>query len=342
QHGEELAAQQRLAGADLAGDLDEALAVGHRHDQRVEGLLRGAAGEEIARVGSDAEGRLAQAEMAQVVHRRLSMRRRVSVTSCSQSRSESTMVGLSRMTSSFLLTDLSVLRRRLPSPESDTPGMPPRVSRMSMLIRPPIATMLPSTTRTTVSVSLTVLLASGRRISAIALPRLTMRVLSVTSLTAGWMCRMMLLASSICGVTSSTMPEKNGCTVTEGDCTVEVPVVVAVVVTLVTKNSSVPTLSTALLLLMVAMRGLESTCTLPCVSRKVSSAAKFLACSARPKTDPAAPLVPVAAAARPAGSTVNPGATIGTPDGVRVVPPVTCPTAATVLPLRKACQLMPA
>ena len=86
---------------------------------------------------------------------------------------------------------------------------------------------------------------------------------------------MMLPSSSICGVTSSTMPEKNGCTVIVGEVCVALPVVVLVVDTLVTKNSSVPTLSTAFWLLSVATRGLDSTCTLPCVSRKVSSAAKL-------------------------------------------------------------------
>jgi len=61
---------------------------------------------------------------------------------------------------------------------------------------------------------------------------------------------------------------------------------VVVVVTLVTKNSSVPTLITAFWLLSVAMRGLDSTCTLPCDSRKLSSAAKLLVCNASPNTDP--------------------------------------------------------
>ena len=95
---------------------------------------------------------------------------------------------------------------------------------------------------------------------------------------------MMLLSSSICGVTSSRMPEKNGATVTVGVCCVVVPVVVVTVETLVTKNSSVPTLSTAFWLFSVATRGLESTCTVPCVSRNWISAAKFDVCSARPNT----------------------------------------------------------
>ena len=147
--------------------------------------------------------------------------------------------------------------------------------------------MLPSTTRTTVSVSLTVLLASGSVIDGLPPPMFTTRVLSVTSLTEGWTCRMMLPASSIWGVTSSTMPEKNGCTVMVGEVC-EAPALVTVfVVMLVTKNSSVPTLSTAFWLLMAAMRGLESTCVWPCDSRKLSNAAKLPVCRASPKTAPA-------------------------------------------------------
>ena len=75
------------------------------------------------------------------------------------------------------------------------------------------------------------------------------------------------------------MPEKNGCTVTVGTgVPVVVPLAVATVVAdwmLVTKNSSVPTLSTAFWLFNVATRGLESTWTLPGVSRNCCSAEKF-------------------------------------------------------------------
>jgi hypothetical protein len=60
------------------------------------------------------------------------------------------------------------------------------------------------------------------------------------------------------------------------------PLVVVVVVTPVTNSSSVPTLSTAFWLFSVAMRGLDSTCTSPCVCRKFSSAAKLLDWKARP------------------------------------------------------------
>src|SRR5256886_14523586 len=83
------------------------------------------------------------------------------------------------------------------------------------------------------------------------------------------------------------MPEKNGCTVTDGEVWEPALVVVVVVLTLVTKNSSVPTLSTAFWLLSVAIRGLESTCTFPWDSRKVSNAAKLGVCSASPNTAPA-------------------------------------------------------
>ena len=59
-------------------------------------------------------------------------------------------------------------------------------------------------------------------------------------------------------------------------------VVVVDDVTLVMNNSSVPTLSTAFWLFSVAMRGDESTETLPWVSRKLSRAAKFAVWKARP------------------------------------------------------------
>src|SRR3990172_5930703 len=83
------------------------------------------------------------------------------------------------------------------------------------------------------------------------------------------------------------MPEKNGWTCTDGEVCVAVPLVIVVVVTFVTKKLSVPTLSTALVLFKVATRGLESTCTEPCVSRNCRRAAKLDVCSARPKTAPA-------------------------------------------------------
>jgi len=88
------------------------------------------------------------------------------------------------------------------------------------------------------------------------------------------------------GVTSSAIPEKNGCNVTLGLVVAEVPIAVVVVETLVTKKSSVPTLSTAFWLFSVAMRGLDNTCTLPCDSRKFNSAAKLLVWKAKPNRVP--------------------------------------------------------
>jgi hypothetical protein len=99
---------------------------------------------------------------------------------------------------------------------------------------------------------------------------------------AGCTCRITLPASSICGVTSSEMPLKNGCKVRDGELLLLVPLLVVVVVTPVTYSSSEPTFSTAFWLFSVAMRGLLSTCTSPCVCRKFSSAAKLLAWNARP------------------------------------------------------------
>ena len=66
---DELAAQQRLASADLAGDLDEAFTIARRHQQRIEGLLRMRAGEEITGVRRDAKRRLAQAKVLVIHHR---------------------------------------------------------------------------------------------------------------------------------------------------------------------------------------------------------------------------------------------------------------------------------
>jgi hypothetical protein len=60
---EELTAEERLAGPNLAGDLDEALAIRCRDQQRVERRLGTAAGEEITGVRSDAERQLTQAEV---------------------------------------------------------------------------------------------------------------------------------------------------------------------------------------------------------------------------------------------------------------------------------------
>ncbi len=57
---------------------------------------------------------------------------------------------------------------------------------------------------------------------------------SLTVLIDGCTCSITLPSSSICGVTSSAMPEKNGCSVTDGVDTEPVPVVVVLVVMPVT------------------------------------------------------------------------------------------------------------
>ena len=62
----ETTTEQGLAGAHLAGDLDETFAIAYRHQQRIERLLVGGAGEGEAGVGRDAEGRLAQPEVGTV------------------------------------------------------------------------------------------------------------------------------------------------------------------------------------------------------------------------------------------------------------------------------------
>ena len=134
-----------------------------------------------------------------------------------------------------------------------------------------MATMLPSSTRTTVSVSFTLLEASGSRYFPMV-PRSICLVFSVTEVTEGWMCSVMVSASSICGVTSSAMPEKNGVSVSEGSVVVLLLTLLLLALmeppdTLVTKYSSVPTFSTAFWLLSVATRGLDRICRSPWLSR---------------------------------------------------------------------------
>lgn len=95
-------------------------------------------------------------------------------------------------------------------------------------------------------------------------------------------------------------------------------------VTPVTKKSSVPTFRTAFWLLIVAIRGLDNTCTLPCVSRKLSSEAKFAVCRANPKS----PCPSDEAMTEPA----RPGVIVASPDEilpvvVSVVPGLTEPMA---------------
>src|SRR5258706_16249864 len=170
-----------MACAELAGHLDETRAVFEREKQRVERLLRGKGWKEKACIGRGTEGRLAQAEVPEVVHRLkpccagyiFFTRSSVSRRSCSHTRSESMIVGLSRMTSSFFSVSRVVVRNSsAASPESETPETPPRTSLTSVRIKPPIPTIDPSLTRTMVSVSRIVLRAVGT--ATLPKPRLTL------------------------------------------------------------------------------------------------------------------------------------------------------------------------
>ncbi len=135
---------------------------------------------------------------------------------------------------------------------------------------------------------------------------------------------MIWLFSSICGVTSSATPEKNGDTVIVGDCVLVVPVVVVFVVILVTKNSSVPTFSTTFWLFSVAMRGLDNTCRLPWVSRKEINAAKLLVWNARPNRVPGVP-IPATILPGEAGSEDRSDVADTVPSGLRAVKALTVP-----------------
>ena len=186
------------------------------------------------------------------------------------------------ITSSRLVVTMLVWRNKPPkNGASDKIGRPLRSSCCSCFISPPMATIWPSRRRTIESVSLIWLAANGS-LNEPSEPRSMFFCFSLTLLIDGWMCSITLPASSICGVTSSAMPEKNGCKVTDGVETELVAVDEVLVDMPVTYSSSLPTLSTAFWLLRVAMRGLDRTCTLPWVCKKFSSAAKFAAWKARP------------------------------------------------------------
>src|SRR5882672_11535832 len=217
------------------------------------------------------------------------MRSLVSSISRRHDASPSITVGLSRITSSLFTTERRLLPNNAPIHGIVLkPGRPLLSRAEDSFIRPPMATMLLSLTRTMVSLSLIELEASGKR-KVPESPRSMVLVFSITLDTDGWMCRMIWLFWSICGVTSRATPEKNGATVMVGDWVVPATVVVVLEVTLVTKNSSVPTLSTAFWLLIVAILGLERTCRSPWVSRKEMSAAKFPVWNASPNKEPGAP-----------------------------------------------------
>src|SRR3954463_7196769 len=232
------------------------------------------------------------------------------------------------------------------------PGTPLLSRELVSFIKPPMATMLVFETLTMVSLSLIVLDASGSR-KLPEVPRSMSLVFSITLDTDGWICRMIWLCSSICGVTSSATPEKNGATVMVGDCVLVVPVVVVFVVMLVTKKSSVPTFSTAFWLFSVAIRGLDSTCRSPWVSRKEINAAKLLVWNARPNNVPGVPakvaIVPGAPgvdAIRELAATVPSGflavKALTCPLGVKIVPgPITPPATRLFGPWPNAAQLTP-
>src|SRR5512143_2059761 len=97
------------------------------------------------------------------------------------------------------------------------------------------------------------------------------------------------------------------------------------------------------------MRGLDSTCTSPWVSRKFSRAAKLLVWNARPNSVPATE--PDGKTLAAAGSSVAPGVAASTefdkavaaaPPGVSVLRALPCPTDRWLFaPLRKAAQFTP-
>ena len=82
--------------------------------------------------------------------------------------------------------------------------------RLSVLsvIRPPMTTIKPSGVFTTLSVSFTLLMASGTEGDPAAVDDAF--CFSVIEFTRACTCRVTRSRSSICGVTSSEMPEKKG------------------------------------------------------------------------------------------------------------------------------------
>ena len=247
-------------------------------------------------------------------------------------------VGFSRMTSSrFSLSRVLWPPMILRSGSDTRPGRPLSVVCTDWRISPPMAMIWPSRARTTASVSLTSLLARGS-VKLPWVPRLSTLLRSLTVLTAGCTCSVMKPLESMCGVTSSEMPLKKGCTVMLGLLLVVLPTGDVVVDTLVTKKSSVPTFSTAFWLFMVAMRGLDSTCVCPWVPRKSSTAAKLLVRKASPSSEPGA----VAAASMDCPGSADTRPLMSWPVCPSWLPGPTMPIDAPVLlPALKADQLMP-
>src|SRR5690606_36145819 len=284
---EQRAAQQRLAGANLARHLDEALALRQRHAQQIEaGLVRRQLDHE-AGIRSQREGLLAQAEECLVhVARYLVDRKDSELLRNSSSQTWSlTTCGRIRITSSVCSSDLRCCWNRAPAKGSfDSQGTLASSLLLRFSSRPPFTTTWPLRARTMESDWRVVDSASGRLKTLSALPSWMLLFWSCTRLTVGRTCRVIWSLSSICGVTSSEIPEKNGVRVMSRSGAVVPPASEVVVVdTSVTKNSSVPTLITAFWLFKVEIRGLESTRTSPWVSRSCTTPSKLPKSKVAPK-----------------------------------------------------------
>ena len=165
-------------------------------------------------------------------------------------------------------------------------------------------------------------------------PRSICLVFSVTDVTDGRRCSVIMLASSICGVTSSAMPLKKLVRVSVGMVVVAAtplpPGVLVPPETFVTKYSSTPTFSTAFWLFSVATRGLDSTCRSPWVSRKPITAWKPCAASDKPSAPPAAAGSETESTNSPATAADSVGSPLGLVTMALPTCPLVWPTAARV------------
>src|SRR5690606_11668246 len=215
-----------------------------------------------------------------------------------------TTSGCMRMTSSVWLDSLRCCLNSQPSPGMrPSQGICASVLSVPFSIRPPITTTWPLRARTMESDWRVVDSASGSRKVWWVLPGWMLWFWSSTRLTVGRTCRVTCSRASLCGGTSREMPEKNGVRVMSRSGAAPPPArVVVVVETLVTKNSSVPTLITAFWLFSVEMRGLDSTRTSPWVSSNCTMPSKSPTLSAALNTPPM-PWAPLSWA--PASSTAK-------------------------------------